>query len=519
MERILSVIYAAFIFFVIQLFFGLNALGISNVNLSDRLIPQPKHIEFTGKDWYKICDDSKIRIKTANEITSGDKSEIEDIFEQYWDIEPDIEFLIDEALGNMGSGAYKLSVDSDVLDIFSKDSEGIFQGLKTLRQLSEPMRGTLKTDAHILPQCKIDDFPGMDFRGIHLVIMPETKAFEIEKKVRLAAYYKFNYVILEFWGCYPSEVRPGFNFENPYMTRKDIKNLVETAKKLRIMLIPQMTVFGHASGSMFRSGKHSALDLNPEFAPLFEPTGWTWCLSNPHTREVLTDMALEMWELFGRPKFFHIGCDEAYDFATCSVCSQMDQKELLKNHIVYFRDLFSQNGVRIMMWHDMLLEKGEWKGLTASAKPEQGLKNLYKELPKDIIICCWEYGYIPSDQSNPVFPSGKFFADAGFTTLMCSWTSPKNTYLMGKFVEQASLYGMLGTMWYNTYGEAFQKIYMQTAAASWGGEPPQLEEGHKSFLRRLNFDRHLRQVSIDMGIDKMEESGRTENQEIPRFLY
>ena len=55
MERILSVIYAAFIFFVVQLFFGLNALGISNVNLSDRLIPQPKHIEFTGKDWYKDC--------------------------------------------------------------------------------------------------------------------------------------------------------------------------------------------------------------------------------------------------------------------------------------------------------------------------------------------------------------------------------------------------------------------------------------------------------------------------------
>ena len=497
-----------------------GAEAIDNT-LADKLIPLPKKAVFNGGEWFKLSDSAQVGVKTFLNLSEEDKSRIGDIFESYWDAEPGIEFSTCEDMKDADEEAYKVSVSENALEISAKSHAGVLHALKTLRQLAEPMRGTLKTEAYIIPQCAIEDSPSMKFRGMHITIMPETKAFEVEKKVRLAAYYKFNYVVLEFWGCYPSKVRPEFNFENPDLSRSDIKRIAGVAKELGVCLIPQMTVFGHASGSMFRSGKHSALDLNPEFAPLFEPTGWTWCLSNPHAKEAIKDMALEMWELFGKPEYFHIGCDEAYDFATCSECAKADKKELLKNHIMYFRDLFAKEGVKVMMWHDMLLEKEDprWKGMTANAKPEQGLKDLYKELPKDIVVCCWEYAYLPKDENAPVFPTGKFFADAGFNTLMCSWTSAKNTDLMGKFVSGNSLYGMMGTMWYNDFGEPFQKIYMQTAAAAWGGKPPRLEEGQKSFLRRLNFDRHLRQVSIDMGMDKMEQSGRTENQSVPRFLY
>ena len=72
---------------------------------------------------------------------------------------------------------------------------------------------------------------------------------------------------------------------------------------------------GHASASRSSYGRHVVLDQNPRLATLFEPDGWTWCLSNPETLELLRAIRSELIELFGEGGFFHIGCDEAYSLS------------------------------------------------------------------------------------------------------------------------------------------------------------------------------------------------------------
>ena len=66
-------------------------------------------------------------------------------------------------------------------------------------------------------------------------------------------------------------------------------------------------------GGFIEGSNVSVLNKHPEYAPLFEPDGWSWCLSNPAARRYIEDIVTELCDIFDEPEFFHIGCDEAYD--------------------------------------------------------------------------------------------------------------------------------------------------------------------------------------------------------------
>ena len=84
--------------------------------------------------------------------------------------------------------------------------------------------------------------------------------------------------------------------------------------------VPMINHFGHAPQSRSCMGRHTILNAEPRLSLLFEPDGWTWCLSNPDTYRLLADMRAELCGLFGDGKYFHLGFDEAYSFATCPKC-------------------------------------------------------------------------------------------------------------------------------------------------------------------------------------------------------
>ena len=156
----------------------------------------------------------------------------------------------------------------------------------TLRQLAIAKRGTMKTEGMILPTLSISDSPHLAFRAVHLCWFPETRPAQIERAVRLAALLKFNCAILEPLGTYKSEKHPWRCWPDAPMTKAETRRLVALGKDLGITLIPQINCYGHASYLRSISNKHSALDMHPEYAPLFEPGGWNWCLSNPETQRV-----------------------------------------------------------------------------------------------------------------------------------------------------------------------------------------------------------------------------------------
>ena len=402
--------------------------------------------------------------------------------------------------------AYAASADASGVRIAARSLAGVRWAAYTLRQLAMAKRGTFRTEGWILPTLEIRDWPRLDFRGIHLCWFPETRVEQIERAIRLAAMMKFNYAVVECWGVFASERHPWFGWPDKPATKDEIARLVETGQDLGITLVPQLNVFGHASASRTCSLKHAALDLHPEYEPLFEPGGWNWCLTNPETQRVLRDLVDELHEAFGRPPFFHLGCDEAQP-PTCPDCRAVPYGELVCKHIAGLSEFVKGLGARAMIWHDMLLERGDprWKGFVSCGT--KATAALADTLPKDVVICDWQYSYGDMKEVRKDWPTMAWFAGKGFDVVGCPWLNFNAMEPMADFLAERGGFGILETTWHHLRGNDMKKMFRHAACAAWGptvrgagphGATPQFD---------TEFANALRLVGRDMGVSSYRDTG------------
>ena len=404
---------------------------------------------------------------------------------------------IPAANSKLAAEAYAATVDATGVKIRANTLAGVRWSAYTLRQLAIAKRGTMKTEGMILPTLSITDSPHLAFRAVHLCWFPETRPAQIERAIRLAVLLKFNYAIVEPWGTYKSEKHPWRCWPNAPMTKAETSRLVALGKDLGITLIPQINCYGHASYSRSISNKHSALDMHPEYAPLFEPGGWNWCLSNPETQRVLREMIAEMHENFGNPPFFHLGCDEA-EQQTCPECTKTPNVELVCRHIAGLSEFVKSRGARAMIWHDMFLDKKDprWKDFVKNGNAEYvaGLATL----PKDIIICDWQYSYGNMKETRTEWPTISFFAEKGFGVAGCPWMNYNSMKPMADYiVKTPGGFGFIETTWHRLRGKAWQQMYMSAAHAAWGSP---VSHG-------VSFQRSLRMVDGDMKVTDYLDTG------------
>ena len=406
-----------------------------------------------------------------------------------------------------GDEEYEIIIDSEGVNVKARSLQAVRYALYSLRQIAIPRRGTEQVDGWIVPQGCINDKPQIEFRGVHICWFRETEPWEVERQIRLAAYYKMNYAVIESWGTFKSDVAPWFGWPDGTMTKKQIKQLKDIADDLGVTLIPQINVFGHASQARGLAGKHAALDINPEYQPLFEPLGgWNWCLSNPETRKLLQALIKERYEAFGCPPFFHIGGDEAHK-PSCPDCAAKPYSQLFLEHIKAMNETITQLGARTMMWHDMLLEQGDsrWSGFYANGTKETAAGFL--EFPRDVIICDWYY-----ESARDSYPTIDYFKNLGFSVLSCPWENGSGTIAQSRYAHKAGIMGVLGTTWHHYFGQSLPNIYYTLANAMWNPESPTLRimEGYDREL----VHSHLRQIGWDMKL-KDPRQGGTYHYEIP----
>ena len=415
----------------------------------------------------------------------------------------------DAAFGEEG---YCLKAEPGCVAIEAATLQGVRYALYTLRQVAEPIPEGRTLKGWWLPALEVKDAPAMRFRGLHLCAFPELSARYLEHQIRIAAYYKYNYVVLESWGVFKSEKFPFLAYKDAYLTVSETKRLATLARDLGVTLVPQFNVFGHAAGARSISGKHVALDHHPAYAPLFEPGGgWNWCLTNPETKAVLKELLAEMHEAFLNPPFVHIGCDEANE-PTCARCRAAGPYwRLFADHVREIAESLRTRGARAMMWQDMLLDHGDlrWKGFYANGTA--GIAAALKtEFPKDVVICDWYYGKVPASKD---YPTLRHFRDLGFDTVTCPWTEADGTAAQGAFVRQNGLYGILQTVWDRFGGARFANTVANGASAAWGTlpyVPPKTPMGAAPIPHP--FATHWRQVGWDMGDVSYEETGYYDNQ-------
>ena len=401
-----------------------------------------------------------------------------------------------------GDEAYAASTDADGVKIAANTLAGTRWASYTLRQLAIAKRGTFKTDGYLLPKLTTKDRPHLAFRAVHLCCFPETRIQQIERAIRLAALLKFNYAIIEPWGMYKSEKHPWWPWPNAYLTKAEVKRLVAIGKDIGITLIPQVNCYGHASSSRGCTIKHSALDIHPEYEPLYEPGGWCWCISNPETQRVLRELIAEIHEDFGNPPFFHIGCDEAFGAQSCPECVKTPHAKLAIRHFNGLAEFVKSRGARAMMWHDMLLEKSDrrWDGFIKFGRKDA--PSILDGLSKDIVICDWQYWDKTKGKDGKDWPTISHFAEKGFSVAGCPWTNYKAMMPMANHLVKINGFGFIETTWHHLRGKDWENMYKHGAHAAWGSP----------VSHDVSFQRSLRLVGHDMKVKDYLDTGYLSNQ-------
>ena len=408
-----------------------------------------------------------------------------------------------------GEEAYTIAADPEKgICIAARSLAGVRWAAYTMRQLAIAKRGTFRTEGRILPSLKVADRPHLAFRAVHLCWFPEVRPAQMERAIRLAALLKFNYAIIEPWGMYASEKHPWWHWPNPKMTKDEVSRLVAIGRDLGITLVPQINAYGHATSARGCTMKHAMLDLHPEYEPLFEPGGWNWCISNPETQRVLRELIAEMHDNFGRPPFFHLGCDEA-EPPSCPECRKTPYAERVCRHITGLAEFVKLRGARAMIWHDMLLERGDprWKGFVHFGTKTTAA--LVDTLPKDVIICDWQYSYGDMKETRKDWPTMAYFKEKGFPVAGCPWMNCNAMKPMADYISKIGGFGFIETTWHHLRGKDWIRMYTYASAAAWGTPVPR-----NTLLSANPFGTALRLIGHDMKVTDYLDTGHL-NYQVP----
>ncbi len=485
--------------------FAQNPLdAASSALVQARLVPPPKSITLGSRD--VVLDNSlAVTIKLPS-LTESDavKAYAVKRFKKFFGSTPVIRIEAGSTVKE--SEAYHVEAKGKKLLISSGSLAGVRYALSTIRQMAEALPGTKTVQGWFIPETIIDDAPSLHFRGLHLCWFPETRAIRIEQGIRMAAYYKYNYVVLELWGVYPYKALPQMAWAEHQTTEKELRRLVKLGNELGVKMIPQFNLFGHAAASRVSVGKHVLLDLHPEYASLFEPDGWTWCLSNPETKKLLTAIILELLDIFDNPEYFHIGFDEAYSAGTCKACRAGNYRETFFNHLMFINKLLAQHHARPLMWHDMLLRRDDprWKGYVVYGNEKTD--GLLERLPKDFILCDWQYG---APKKGETWPTMRLFKEKGFDVIACPWRNFAGIESQAKQAISEQYFGVLCTTWHHFFGPNMYRILATGSCALWGTE----REHRENELGM--FNQHLRQVGWEIDGLKYNDTGWADWQILP----
>jgi hexosaminidase len=362
------------------------------------------------------------------------------------------------------SEGYDLIVSPEGIVLRAADAPGFFHAVQTLKQLIA-VRPTGET---IVRAATIRDWPSLRFRGVHMFTGGQGPELHIKLIRNVIAALKMNRLVLESeyveWDSHPEIHHPERG-----MPKHDVRRILAVCREQGIEVIPLVMSLGHCQW-MFTNDQNLELAEDPD-------AKWAYCVTNPKTYDFIFEIYGEALELF-QPKWFHIGHDEfthrgRYPYRESS--KPYSAEELLMMDVTRLHNWFTQRGVRVMMWGDMLLGPGEAPDACDAASVESAAA-LREQLPEDIIIADWHYA---AARPEAFVNLDKFYA-ARHETVAATWFRPGNTVNYAKAAYEKKSLGLLQTTWagYSFDPESFERemhqyaAYVLAAEAAWNADNP-----------------------------------------------
>ena len=368
---------------------------------------------------------------------------------------------------------YAVSTDKCGIAIKAKDDLSLIHGLYTLLQilcidsLEEGNEG-FSVDCGM-----ICDAPDLKTRFAHICVEPGMSLDVLRKQIRFIAMMKYSHIIFEYPGSLKYDYMPELSWENAF-TKEQIKSITNEARLLGLEVVPQFNSLGHAGMGDLMNCKHAYLDRNPRLATMFEPTGWSFCLSNEETLKLIYAASEEVIEISGPGSFFHMGLDESHDFATCKKCAKKDKAELMAKFVNDMAAHMRTKGRRTMVWGDMLFARKQFdpeldykkKGKefhVANATDEIYTHNALEKFDRDIVVCDWQY-YITQGACE----TSRHAASLGFDVIPASWNDFKNIQFLASEAGKHNYMGYMATTWGDQGANADLLLY--SADVAWNAK-------------------------------------------------
>lgn len=341
---------------------------------------------------------------------------------------------------NLDGESYAINVEKSGVCLVASSETTLINGFMTLIDRIKLVgfdAKALKIDA-----CEIKETALVKNRMVHFCVFPETELWELQKYIRLSGACKYSHIVLEFWGMLKLDALKEIAWDCGY-TKEEIAPLIKEARDLGMEVIPMFNHWGHAPSSRVMHGKHVVLDQNPALQNYFTDTGWCWSIENKETRALLKKIRDELINVCGEGEYFHIGCDEAYDFDWSK-----ESQEKFCEYINEVADDLLASGRRPIMWGDMLIYKNPEfnpKNRYVTFAPDKQAQDfMLANINKRIVIADWQY-WAKEAPVETVF----VFKKAGFDVLMAPWDcSVAESQSCIDTAKEDGVFGIMHTTWH-----------------------------------------------------------------------
>jgi len=353
------------------------------------------------------------------------------------------------------AGEYRITIDSSGIKLESGSAAGAFHAAQTLRQIL--------LQSKRIPFLEIHDWPDLEERGLYYDVcrgrVPKLeRLFDLAEKL---SHHKINQLQLYIEHTFLFRGHPEIGKGASPLSADDILSLDAYCRSRQIELIPSLASFGHLSTVLKHPRYHALAEdwgigkyVSPDAPEDFEHTGWSLSPANPAIYPFLDSLYAEFLPLFSSRRF-NACCDETFDLGwgqSYELCRQLGKGRVYLEHIKKINDLTKKYGKSLMIWGDIIRQYPE----------------LTPEIPKDVTVLDWAYGY------GHAFDTLSDFRAAGLKFLACPGTSswlglfpriPQACANIAGFARAAKKHGAAGLL--NTdWGDGGHYNFMEN---SWHG--------------------------------------------------
>lgn len=393
-----------FLYGLFTVFFSVNLIGQNDLSRQIQIpvIPQPNQVTLMNGSYspekndrvvYEMSEDTRKQIMTfiAEEKANPRFTNVQAHQYKLYDYllkagkrkngNANIRFVI-STNQNRTAEEYHLQITENNIYLEAGDVNGLVYGLQTMAQLASCTGHSLT-----LPVVEIHDRPRFSYRGVMIDISRHffDKEF-LKKQIDVLAYYKINRLHLhltdaagwriqidryprltsraawrpemkwkDWWNgkrYYTRETTPGAY--GGYLTKEDVRELVDYAQKRAITIVPEIEMPSHSE---------EVLAVYPELSCSHQPYGPSdFCIGNEKTFRFLEQVLTEIMDLFPS-EYIHIGGDEAPKTAwkTCLLCQRrireenLDGVDGLQSYLIHRIERFlNAHGRNLLGWDEIL---------------------------------------------------------------------------------------------------------------------------------------------------------------------